>query len=136
MSFVRLFWLRLTTRSSQENLNKLHSSSSILQWMSYSVYSTAGADRLENQTGYGTDLKATVTRASRPSLSYRLLWFISGIRYMNPVKYKSMVCNNKNSQYRVCPHCERCPLSGCWVSICLGVWSVFNKLTIIRTHTN
>jgi hypothetical protein len=64
---------------------------------------------VQNQTGYGTDLKATVTRASRPSLPYRLLGFISGIRYMNPVKYKSMVRNNKHSQYRVCPHCERCP---------------------------
>ena len=64
---------------------------------------------VQNQTGYGTDLKATVTRASRPSLPYRLLGFISGIRYMNPVKYKSMVRNNKHSQYRLCPHCERCP---------------------------
>ena len=65
---------------------------------------------VQNQTGYGTDLKATVTRASRPSLLSRLLGFISTICYMNPVKYKSIVRNSKHSQRRrVSPHCERCP---------------------------
>ena len=46
-SFMRLLWLRVTTNSSKVNLNKLHSSNTtLLRWMSYSVYSTAGVDRL------------------------------------------------------------------------------------------
>ena len=43
---MRLFWKRWTTRSSQVKLNKLYNSNTLLQWMSYSVYSTVGSDRL------------------------------------------------------------------------------------------
>jgi hypothetical protein len=79
MSFVRLFWLRLTTRSSQEKL-KMHSSSSILQWMSYSVYSTAGADRLAQIHVAWFDYRRTIRikiealRQKRENL-YLTAWF-------------------------------------------------------------
>ena len=43
---MRMLWLRFTTRSYQAKFNKLPNSNTLLQWMSYSAYSAAGADRL------------------------------------------------------------------------------------------
>jgi hypothetical protein len=77
---ARLFWRRWTTRSSQMKLNKLYNSNTLLQWMSYSVYSTVGSDRLAQIHTAWFDYRRTIqiklqALRRRGQLRYMAVWF-------------------------------------------------------------